>query len=382
MKIIHIVPTYLPAVRYGGPIWSVHGLCKSLAALGNEVQVLTTNVDGQKDSNVPLNQSVDIDGVKVWYFPCPKLRRIYYSPDLSCALNSMIDHVDIIHLHSIFLWPTYIASRIAIKSAKPYILSPRGMLVKELFFRRNYLIKTLWFNFIEKKTIAHCSGLHVTSELERIELTKFAISKNKIINIPNGIDLPDNLELSKNSLVPENCQPYVLFVGRINWKKGLDCLIKAWSNISDIHLIIAGNDEDGYQEQLETLVKQLKLNKFIHFIGPLNDQSKWKMYADAELFVLPSHSENFGNVVLEAMIMECPVIVSPGVGLANVVSDCEAGLVIDNIPDLLAQGINMLMDNSDLRKEMGSNGKQKILNEFTWSIVSKKMESAYKEILE
>ena len=113
MRILHVVPSYFPAVRYGGPIFAVHGLCKALAARGHEVHVFTTNVDGPGESDVPIGFPVDLDSVQVRYFPCPALRRLYWSPALGHALQCDVAKFDVVHLHSIFLWPTWVAARAA-----------------------------------------------------------------------------------------------------------------------------------------------------------------------------------------------------------------------------------------------------------------------------
>ena len=128
MKILHVVPTYYPAVRYGGPIYSVHALCRALAAAGHQVHVFTTSVDGPKDSDVPHGRPVDLDGVQVHYFHSRWLRRIYYSGELTGALRSMAGDFDVVHLHSVFLFPTWAGARSAAQARVPYVLSPRGML--------------------------------------------------------------------------------------------------------------------------------------------------------------------------------------------------------------------------------------------------------------
>ena len=106
MRILHVVPSYLPALRYGGPIISVHGLCKALAGRGHDVHVFTTNVDGDGESPVPTGIPVDLEGVKVWYFPVPMLRRLYWSPQMKSALDEQMSGFDVLHTHSVFLWPT------------------------------------------------------------------------------------------------------------------------------------------------------------------------------------------------------------------------------------------------------------------------------------
>ena len=150
MRILHVIPSYLPAVRYGGPIFATHGLCKALAARGHEVQVFTTNVDGPGNSPVPVGLTVNLEGVQVRYFPCPLFRRLYWAPALGRALENEIDKFDVVHLHSVFLWPTWAAARAACKAGVPYVLSPRGMLVKELIRRRSRLAKSAWIRSYRK----------------------------------------------------------------------------------------------------------------------------------------------------------------------------------------------------------------------------------------
>src|SRR5215510_6541695 len=110
MKILHVVPTYYPAVRYGGPIWSVHGLASALAAQGHNVHVYTTNLDGKDVLPVPLDRPSLLDGVTVWYFATGLGRRLFRSPAMRQALNLNAASFDIIHLHSVFLWPTSAAA--------------------------------------------------------------------------------------------------------------------------------------------------------------------------------------------------------------------------------------------------------------------------------
>ena len=124
MRILHVVPSYLPAVRYGGPIFTVHGLCRALAAKGHELQVFTTNIDGPGITATPIATPVDLDGIQIRYFPCPLVRRLYWAPALGRALHLELGKLDVVHLHSVFLWPTWAAARAARKARVPYVLSP------------------------------------------------------------------------------------------------------------------------------------------------------------------------------------------------------------------------------------------------------------------
>ncbi|MGB5616533.1 MAG: glycosyltransferase, partial [Desulfobacterales bacterium] len=305
VRVLHVVPSYIPAYRYGGPIYSVHGLCKALSARNHDVHVFTTNVNGPNDSDVPLGTPVDIDGVNVWYFSSPLLRRLYWSPSMNKALKKRIKQFNLVHLHSIFLWPTWAGARAAISCGIPYVFAPRGMLVKDLVKRKSRLMKSVWIKTIERRNLEQAATIHVTSKAEERECLRFGFKLPIISIVPNGID---PTEFSNNSLEPSDCikplldkQPMILFLSRITWKKGLDRLIPALAHVPDAHLIIAGNDEENYTPHLTNLANQHGVKLRITFSGPVRNGDKKALLIAAKVLILPSYSENFGNVVLEAM---------------------------------------------------------------------------------
>src|SRR5262245_53450356 len=165
LRILHVVPTYLPATRYGGPIVSVHGLCRALARRGHDVHVFTTNVDGDSTSDVPLVVGTKLHEVSVHYF-ASSYRRLYYSSAMRRALRDDARAYDIVHLHSVFLWPTYAAARAARKAGVSYVVSPRGMLVPELIERKSGMLKRAWIRLFEKRTFAKAAAVHFTSQRE------------------------------------------------------------------------------------------------------------------------------------------------------------------------------------------------------------------------
>jgi glycosyltransferase involved in cell wall biosynthesis len=377
LRILHVVPAYYPAVRYGGPIRSVHGLAAALTRRGHDVHVYTTSVDGEKDLDVRLGQPVDLDGVAVHYFRVPALRRLYWSPSLGRQLRKAIAGFDIVHLHSVFLWPTWAAARAAARAGVPYITAPRGMLVREMIQRKSRLLKNAWITLIERATFVRAAGVHVTAELEAEELRAFGWPLPEVTWIPNGVDWP--AEHPPRSAGPFASLPerYVLFLSRISWKKGLDRLITAWQWVPDMPLVIAGNDDEGYRPKLEALARSVGVADRVHFIGPVTDAHKWALYEEAELFVLPSYSENFGNVVAEAMAMGCPVVVSPEVGIAAMVKAREAGAVVDCDPSNLATVINDLLTDGLKRSQMGLRGRETARAGLSWDGVAAQMENLY-----
>ena len=380
LKILHVIPTYYPAVRYGGPIRSVHGLCSALARRGHQVQVYTTSVDGDTDLDVPVRQAVMIDGVAVHYHRVPALRRLYWSPALAAQLHRSMADFDVVHLHSVYLWPTCAAARAAEAASVPYLLSPRGQLVRELIHAKSRWLKSAWIRLIERRTLRACAALHVTTALEGNEIRSLGLAPPTVFTIPNGVSWPDApLPLSAGPFagIP---RPYCLFLGRINWKKGLDRLIAAWKLVPELPLLIAGNDEEEYLPALRALAEAEGVTDRIHFLGEVSDTHKWALYQNAELLVLPSSNENFGNVVVEALAMACPVIVTPGVGLAPFVREAGAGLVADGAPSSLAEAVQRLLAEPAMRREMGKRGQSAVFAELSWNAVAERMEAVYRQI--
>jgi glycosyltransferase involved in cell wall biosynthesis len=380
MKILHVVPSYLPATRYGGPILSIHGLGAESAQQGHEVHVYTTNVNGDGDSDVPVGSPVNMDGIEVSYFPSKRLRRLYYSPPMQDALSVSVKDFDILHLHSIFLWPTWMAARCARANDKPYVLAPRGMLVKDLVRRRGQLRKTAWIRLIERRNLEHADAVHATSETESTEISRFGFALRRLVIVPNGYTGPPSGEASPRSAGGDRLR--VLYLGRISWKKGLDRLLEAMALVPDAELLLAGNDDEQYRAELESLVAKLGLNGRIRFLGFVGDSEKSALLESVDLLVLPSYSENFGNAVLEAMAHACPVVVTPEVGISASVENAGAGLVVPGQPETLADAIARLCRDRTLRMSMGEAGKRVTEREFGWPRVATKMISVYQEILE
>jgi glycosyltransferase involved in cell wall biosynthesis len=380
MKILHVVPTYYPAVRYGGPIRSVHGLASALAAQGHDVHVYTTNVDGDGVSPVALDQPARLDGVTVWYFATGVGRRLYRSSNMGRALHANIAKFDVVHLHSVFLWPTTAAAQMARKAGVPYVLSPRGMLVEDLIRRKSSLAKRTWITLFERRNIEKAAAVHVTSEVEASELKALGFPCSRLAVVANGIDMSRNVP-SNDFDAGETRRPYVLFLGRLNWKKGLDRLIPAMKEVTNTDLLIVGNDEENYRAELEALTRGHGVVDRVHFVGPVDDRKKWALLASAHILVLPSYSENFGNVVLEAMAIGCPVIVTPEVGIASLVQESCCGLVAPGDPVNLGLEMKQLLDDPARRRGMGNAGRRVVQVKYSWSTIGRQMLDVYTGVL-
>jgi glycosyltransferase involved in cell wall biosynthesis len=381
LRILQVVATYYPAVRYGGPIRSVHGLAAALAKRGHDVHVYTTNVDGDSVLDVPVDRPVDLDGVKVHYFPVSAaLKRLYWSAALERRVRATIAGFDVLHTHAVYLMPMRAAARAAARAGVPYVVAPRGMLVRDLIHRKSRWVKTAWINLVERTTLANAAAVHVTAEVEGAELEGLGLPARRVECIPNGVDWPDEhlpLEQGPFAHLPER---YVLFLSRINWKKGLDRLIQAWQWVPDTPLVIAGNDDENYRPRLEELARSLGVAERVLFVGPATDAHKWALYRRAQLFVLPSYSENFGNVVAEAMAMGCPSLVTAEVGIAPILTAAGAGRVVSGEPEELAAEIVGLLADPATREQMGRKAFETARAQLSWPGIAARAECLYRAI--
>jgi glycosyltransferase involved in cell wall biosynthesis len=380
VKLLHVVSSYLPAMRYGGTIVSVHGLCRALAARGHDVHVYTTSVDGPNDSPVRHGEPVDVEGVKVWYFQSNTLRRLYYAPALAAALRQSVSEFAVVHTHAIYLWPLWTAAREAGRAGVPYVVSLRGMLEKDLIERKSAIWKAALIGFVEKRSLEGAAAIHVTSRREADEAAAFGFSLRRVSEIPNGVDLDrDACTVSPAMSRVIDPGPYVLFLGRINWKKGIDRLIESMSYAPGIRVVIAGNDEEGYTSELESLAARRALRERVIFAGPVYGGDKAALIAQARALVLPSYSENFGNVVLEAMAAARPVVVSAEVGVADLVRRNGCGVVIDGGAEQLGRAIAHVAADLNAADEMGRRGRI-VAARYSWDSVASQMESLYQSL--
>ncbi len=378
------MPTYLPAWRHGGPIRSVHALARSLAARGHSVEVFTTDLHGEGRLDVPLGEPVEIDGVKVHYFPVRSFRRLAYSPAMRAARGG-IGRFDAVHLHSVFLWPTLAAARAAERSGVPWIVAPRGMLVPELIASHGRFRKNLWLRLFERRTIERAAALHATTEVEARDAERLGFRLPPVHVVPTGVEaevwsgdlaaLPPPLA----ELITAT-EPWVLLLGRVSWKKGIDRLIEALPAAPKTRLAVAGNDEEGLIPSLRRLAADRGVADRVQFLGPVHGAEKAALLTRCTLLAMPSISENFGNSLLEAMAAGRPVLATPGVGLAPLIAEVGCGRVSEGDPESLGRVLQeMLADPAEL-DAMGRRGRLAAVERFGWPRIAERMEAVYTQV--
>lgn len=384
VHLLHLIPSYLPAVRYGGPVRAVHGLARELVRLGHRVRVVTTDIDGPGRLDVPTDRWVERDGVEVRYCPVGRPRRITRAPTMRAELARLLPEVDLVHLHAVWQWPTWLGARAAHRAGVPYILSPCGMLVQELIATKSPLAKKAWLALVERRTLARAAAIHVTSAREAEAIRALGLALAPLVEVPNGVDLPDPLpseDEAERAWAPFPRGRRLLFLGRISWEKGIDRVIRALTDVPDAVLRIVGNDERGTTSGLVALAREIGVGDRVDFAGPAHGSGKWALLAGADLLVLPSPSENWGIVVSEALGVGTPVVASAGVGAAELVRRNELGAVVDGSPASLAAAIRELLAAPERRREMGERARRVIQASFTWSAVAPRMAEVYRALI-
>lgn len=385
LRLLHVVPTYLPAVRYGGPIRTVHALCRALADLGHDVHVFTTNVDGKADSTVPVGRAVDLDGVKVSYFPCRLLRRLYWSPPLGQAVANGIASFDLVHVHSVFLWPPWMAARAARARGVPYVISPRGMLVPELIRRKNRWIKQAWIEWADRPNLERAAAIHTTSAIEAQHLASFGWSLPRIVTIPHGVDdppPPSSSPLSPDIAAAIARAPIVLALGRISWEKGLDRLLGCLPRVPQANVVIAGDDGDGHAALLAAEAARLGVAARVTIIARhVAGADKEALFGAAHVFAMTSLSENFGLAAFEAMRRGLPVLATPDVGMSEIVREIGAGVVAEPTAPALAQGLAKLLADPAASRRIGEAGRAHVTAHYGWPAIGRRMDELYRSVV-
>ncbi|PTS91995.1 hypothetical protein DBR11_27740 [Pedobacter sp. HMWF019] len=343
LKVLQITPSYKPAYFYGGTITSVSKLCEELVKSHLEIEVLTTNANGQSALQTPTNLTCLLDNVKVWYFKRLTKDHSHFSPALLWNLRKQIknhrkQHL-IIHIHSWWNMVAILSTALARWYHIPVILSPRGMLTPYTLQNRKSLGKKLFHKAIGSWLLKQCI-VHTTSEKEKEDIHKIGLRPKELYIIPNFINCPSSLfhqkQSSKTCYTTKKKAFQFLFLSRIEEKKGLDLLLRALSRTKFAwNLSIAGQGCPDYVWSLKNLSFHLNIHQYINWAGYLNEQEKFDFIQKHDLLVLPSQNENFANVVIESLASGTPVLLTREVGLAAYVLQHNLGWICkSSITDL------------------------------------------------
>ncbi len=392
MRILQIVPSI--SLVYGGPSQMVLGLSTALAAQNIDVTILTTDSNGdagQPPLDVPLDRPVAQNGYQIRYFRCSPFRRYKFSLQLLQWLNQYAPEFDLAHIHALFSPVTTMAATVARANHLPYILRPLGTL-DPADLRKKKQLKKVYVSLLEKRNIAHAAALHFTTKQEAKISERFGLSTKDLV-IPLGVNPPDNIQGNENlanylqSQGIEIKHPMILFMSRIEPKKGLDLLLPALEKLLaqgiDFQFILAGaNPQDpGYEAKIRSQIKASPLAKFTKITGFVTGEIKTSLLQVADLFVLPSYYENFGIAVAEAMVAGTPVVISDQVHICADVASAEAGWVGGCEIEDMATLIKSALQNEAERKRRGLNAQELAKNNYSWQAIATQTIQVYQKII-
>lgn len=377
LRILHVSPSFYPALAYGGPIFSTKAITDGIAGTaGFEVEVLSTDTadpNTRKRLELPKNPMILPPGYPVRF--CRSLAGTSISLELLCRLWGAVQRADVVHLTGPYNFPVIPTLLICRLTSTPLIWSPRGGF--QATAQWSHAPKRRIKNAFEKlcgALVPHSMVLHVTSPLEAETSSRNFPGKDCVL-IPNAVDIPEALP---TRTWRKDGRLRLAFLSRVHPKKGLDILIPALAALSDhVTLEIYGDGDPTYLAELHRHVAQLRLDKRVTFHGLVKDDAKTLAFTECDLFVLPTHSENFGIVVAEALGHGTPVITTVNAPWeAMEMKGC--GLWIEATTSALVTAISTL-ERNDLAA-MGAIGRDWMKTDFSTDRHTQKFKDLYRAV--
>jgi glycosyltransferase involved in cell wall biosynthesis len=384
LRVLHVIAGL--SARHGGPPSVVVNASLALRDCGCTSSIFTTDL-AQPASSRTQSRVVQKDlprgaeELDVRIFRAAQPMRVAFAPELASALRTAVTEYDVLHIHSLFLYPQLVAFRAATRARLPFVVSPHGALAP-ILRHRNHSAKELCSRLWQRRMLERAAVVHYATEAERDLASDLGLRSQSMV-VPHGIGWD---EFQRNgddarfraSHLGGFAGPFVLAFGRLSHLKGFDLLIRAFALLphADARLVVAGPDDEGLQPALEFLAAEEGIVNRVAFIGPLRDQDRLAALTSASLCAFPSKTENFGNAVLEAMAAGRPVVVSPQVGLAHDIEQAGAGLVVERTAETFADAMTSLLDRRSRRTAMGRRARR-FAQRYDWRAIAPQLLEMY-----
>ena len=394
LKVLQIIPSI--SLVYGGPSQMIRGLSEALASQDSiaQVTILTTDANGDVDEAplaVPLGKPVTQNGYEIVHFRCSPFRRYKFSPALLSWLWQNAPHYDIAHLHALFSPITTAAATVCRRRQLPYIMRPLGTLDPADLQKKKQL-KQLYAALLEKPNLAGAAAIHFTSQQESEVSERFGTHAPDLI-VPLGVTppaLPDKATataaIRQQFNIPTE-RPIVLFMSRIDPKKGFDLLLPALTKLHEqqcpFHLLLCGaNPQDrDYETSITAQIAASPWADRVTLNGFVSGELKAQILSAADIFVLPSYYENFGIAVAEAMVANIPVVISNQVHIWPAIQASEAGWVVPTETEALANALQAALGDRQERQRRGENARCCAIENYSWGAIAQQIADRYQTIL-
>jgi len=378
LRLLHVIASMAPEA--GGPPVVCAGLADAFAANGHSVTIATI----ADPTHVALTPAVTLVS-----FPQDVRTRYLHSRRLNDWLQAHIRDFDLVHLHSVWQFPTFAAARACWHNDEPYVVLLNGMLDKYVVHQKSHWLKHAYWLYRERRIEGRAKGIHFLNKAEIAHAMPWMNNMPKFI-IGNGISPQELAKLPPRGRFraahPEIAdRPLALFLSRLHPKKGLERLIPAWKSLAakrpDIRFAIVGTGDADYVASLDRLIAQHQLQQQIIRVGQLVGEKKWEALVDADLFVLPSHQEGFSMAITEALAAQCAAVVTEECNFDEL-EEHKCGLIIRNgNMAAFVQSVEDLLNDAPRRQAMGAAGAAFVRTRCTWDRVACDLERVYRHIL-
>ena len=359
---------------YGGPSRSVIRLCDGLARKGASVDVVTSHTEGE-------DVLPEVAGVRIARAPRPGWAGIVGRPTpFAAEVDAALRRGGAVVLHDQGMWrpPNQVAARSARAAGVPLVVSPKGMFSARALGEKAWK-KTLAWHLYQRRALGAAAAFQVTSEAEGADVRRLGL-RQPVAVIPHGVHVPPAAPPRPDGRGGERT---ALFLSRVHPIKGLPDLVEAWGRVrpEGWRLVVAGPDEDGHRAEVERQADALGLGGVVSFPGPVGDDDKWDLYRSADLFVLPTLSENFGIVVAEALAAGLPVLTTRAAPWEALVTE-RAGWWTETGPDALAAGLeDATAAPPDALRAMGERGRAYVDGHLSWALSAERHLALYRWLL-
>jgi glycosyltransferase involved in cell wall biosynthesis len=385
MRVLFVAPFYEPAWIYGGMMSSTYMRARFLAADGTEVAVWTTTANGARELDLPCGQPLIRDGVEVTYFPRWRWTgNRFVAPGLLRVCIQHTREYDVVHAVGLWTFPSWLAGLGARLAGKPYAVSVHGTLMPWAKQHHGH-IKSIFFRLLERPRLARASVVICTSELEKRYFLELGL-KNRVEIIPNVVDTADIRPRPEHFRLHYDLQTafVFLFAGRLVENKGIALTLAAFAAIASAHpdtrLVIVGPSEDHSRDTLQQRVQEMGLSGRVIFTGLLAGQDYWDALSGSDVFVLNSYSENFGMAPAEALSLGVPVLLSDQVGIADLVTQYNAGWITPLQVDAISATMSHILTQRASLRETGQNGVRLVGERFAPQVVGIQWRQLLEEI--
>ncbi|HTQ40762.1 MAG TPA: glycosyltransferase [Pirellulales bacterium] len=386
LDVVHVIPYMHP--RAGGPPVVVDRLCRKLSERGWTNHVMSTNTFADAGDVSWLDRYGD--GYSLEIFPSRGPGSYSFSRALSKSIDRFVAGARLVHLHTAWTHPTWAAMRACRRHHVPYIVMPHGMLDPNSLSRK-WLKKQLYGRLVEWPYLRQARAMVYTNAEER------RLAEKAVVGLPPGYVVPlasDEPPPEPRSYLAEEFlttypdlrgKALVVFLSRLHPKKGLDLLIPGFALLAkcqrSAQLVLVGPGESRYVAQLRQLAELLGIAHRVSFIGPLEGRAKWTALAAAQVFALPSYQENFALVVVEALRMGVPTVISRRINIWDDIIRSQGVAICDLTAQSVADMLLPWLSDPVTAESAGRQGQEFVGQHFTWDRSTEALCQIYADIL-